>query len=186
MFKKLLALALLALFLTSCAPPKPADFSAEVVVKAQGLTQKSKFYYSNDKWRYESNAMGQKSIVIYRKDKNLTWILMPTQKMYMEQKLQNEQMIGVTSQVPGEVKKEKLGKETINGIECIKYKITYENKNAKVKNSVYQWTSKNNIVIKSQAADGSWVMEYKNIKYGKSPASLFELPSDYKKFKMPY
>jgi len=186
MNKKIFALCLLLSLVVGCAPTKPKDFSADVILKAKGISQKSKFYFSNNKWRIDSNVMGQKSAVIFRQDKNLTWFLMPAQKMYMEQKLTKQQSLGVTNKVPGETKREKLGQETVNGVACTKYKITYKNNADQKENSISQWISQDNIVIRSQAEDKSWVMDYKNIKYAPQPAQLFELPKDYGKFKLPY
>jgi hypothetical protein len=44
-----------------------------------------------------------------------------------------------------------------------------------------EWRSKalHGLVLKSQDEDGEWVAEYKNIKVGNQPASLFELPNGY-------
>jgi hypothetical protein len=39
--------------------------------------------------------------------------------------------------------------------------------------------------VKMAAVDGSWTMEYKNIKLGSQPASLFELPPGYNKMAVP-
>jgi hypothetical protein len=67
---------------------------------------------------------------------------------------------------------------------CDKYQITQDVGGRKT--VIYQWISKDYLFpIKSAAADGSWSTEFKNFKPGKQPASLFELPAGYKKFKVP-
>jgi hypothetical protein len=52
--------------------------------------------------------------------------------------------------------------------------------NGRVYKSV-EWRSKalHGLVVKSQDVDGGWSAEYKNIKFGDQPASLFELPAGY-------
>lgn len=48
---------------------------------------------------------------------------------------------------------------------------------------MFQWVAPGIIIpIKTVAADNSWVTEYKNIKKGRQPVWLFEIPKGYKKF----
>ncbi len=174
----------LLLVIIGCAAPGGKSFSADVVSKAVGMTQSGKIYFGGNKWRMESSARGMKSIAIYRADKKLMWLLMPQQKMYMEQKLTEEQMMGYAEKLPGEIERVRVGQERISGIMCDKYKITY--KLAGTNEIVaYQWLSRDGIPIKSAAGDGSWYVVYKNVKIGGQPASLFELPQGYKKWEMP-
>jgi hypothetical protein len=39
--------------------------------------------------------------------------------------------------------------------------------------------------LKTQAEDGSWIMEYRNIRQEAPSASLFEIPQGYQKLAMP-
>jgi hypothetical protein len=56
----------------------------------------------------------------------------------------------------------------------------------KEKTAVYQWfLDENEFPVKTAAIDNSWSHEYKNIKQGKQPEELFEVPAGYKKFSMP-
>jgi hypothetical protein len=110
---------------------------------------------------------------------------MPQQKMYMVQKLDPKQVVSMSGRVPGEIKREKMGSEKVNGIMCDKYKVTYKPADKAPEMSVFQWMSKDNMPIKSAAIDGSWSSEMKNVKIGAQPAKLFELPDGYKKFELP-
>lgn len=190
MIKKLvcfnLVAALLVFGMVSCGKPAVTkEFSADNISKAGGVTSSSKFYFGKDKWRMETEAMGVKSITIVRSDKNVMWILMPQTKMYMERELSQEQMVGKAQKLPGEIERKKIGTEKVSGIVCDKYEIVYKLEGAAETTVVYQWLSKDNIPMKTASPDGSWYSVNKNIKIGKQPASLFELPSGYKKFKMP-
>ena len=184
-FAASLGLAMLAIGIFGCSPAGPKEFSADSVSKYQGKRMESKMYFGKGKWRFESSAFGQKNITIVRKDNNTVWVVMPQQKMYMEQKLDPKQLVSLSGSVPGEIKREKLGSENINGVSCDKYKITYRPQEKAPEASLYQWLSKDQLPMKSEALDGSWTTELKNVKLGQQPDSLFELPAGYKLFKLP-
>ena len=75
-----------------------------------------------------------------------------------------------------------LGTEIIEGYECNKTEITYKNK---LVGKVAQWIStKLGYALRTESKQGfkTSVTELKNIKEGRQPDPLFELPSDYTKF----
>ncbi|MBU0671910.1 MAG: DUF4412 domain-containing protein [Candidatus Margulisbacteria bacterium] len=183
----LLVLSVLVIGILGCAtkPGVPKQFSAENVMKAGERTMTSILYFGGDKWRVESQVFGQNSIVIVRTDKKVMWNLMPDKKMYMEMKLDPKQAISNGMKFPGEIKRKKVGSGQVNGIACDKYEITYKPNEKSPEASVYQWLSKDNVPVKTTAIDGSWSSEYKNIKVGRQPDPLFNLPAGYKKFAMP-
>ena len=183
MLKKVLCFSVLFFFVLMGAV-MAMDFSADTLMKSKGQPDRTaKMFMSNDKWRIESNQGGKPFLAIYRGDKKLVWMVMPDQKMYMENKFKPEDMVRVGGKTPGEIDRKNLGKETINGISCDKYLITYKTNNSV--NKLYQWISGDKMPIKTAALDGSWSSEMKNINKGNQPASLFELPAGYKKFAIP-
>lgn len=172
--------------IVGCAPTAVTkEYSADSVVKAGGRTLSGKMYFGENKWRTEYTQYGKKMISIIRADKGIMWILMPGQKTYMEQKVGAKELQGMTEKMPGEIERKKVGKEKVSGILCDKYKITFKITERAKPSTLYQWLSSDKIPVKSAAADGSWYTQLKNIKRGKQPASLFELPAGYKKFVMP-
>ncbi len=172
--------------IVGCAPGGVTkDFSADSVAKFGGQRMSGKIYFAGDKWRFEGTREGQKFITIVRTDKNVMWMLMPSQKMYMQFKVDPDQLLGKTDKMPGEIERKKVASETVNGIPCDKYKVAYKLTEKAKPMSAYLWLSRDKIAVKSAAIDGSWSSEYKNIKRGKQPASLFELPAGYKKFEIP-
>lgn len=181
--KRTVLFTCLTLFLmTACA--FAIEFSADQVVNAKGMGSiKAKINFTENKWRTEADIAGNHTISIIRPDKNVTWVLMPDDKMYMENKIDPSQRIATAKKMAGEIKREKLGKENIGGISCDKYIITYREgtKNA----SVYLWLSSDGIPVKSEAADGSWSSQMKNIVKGPQAASLFEVPAGYTKMSAP-
>jgi len=116
-------------------------------------------------------------------DKKVVLILMPEQKMYMEQVFDPSKAMASSEKVEGEIERAPLGKDTVNGRAADKYKVTYQIEGSK--SEMFQWIeSGSNLPVKSAAVDGSWSVEYMNIKTGPQPDSLFEVPADYEKFSM--
>lgn len=178
MLKKLLfvpILTVLALVSVSLA----ADFSVDQIISGKGMPNiSSKIFISGDKIRVESSSGRISSIVITRPDKKVSWTLIPNQRMYMEAKIDPRHAVTTGYKMPGE-KREKIGKETVNGINCDKFRVTYKNK--AVSPSVFLWLSPDGIPVKVQAADKSWTSEMKNIKKGAQSPYLFEIPLGYSK-----
>lgn len=165
-----------------CSAPVAKDFSADFVSKSGPVSLKGKMFFAKDKFRME-NAQ---AVTISRMDKKIVWTLMPGQNMYMEQQITEENTKGVSQKMKGEMNREKIGTEMVNGVKADKYKITY--KTGTKTDSILQWIASGlEMPVKTSSVDGKWSMELKNIKFGSQPDSLFELPNGCKKFsyKMP-
>ena len=168
--------------LPAWAAEKKTEYSALQKYTEKGKIVEGMIYVGQDKKRMEMDGAAQ----IFRFDKGVIWILMPARNMYMEQSIKN---------VPGWkeelkiLKKEKVGKETINGIKTTHYKTVGENSQGK-KFAGESWLSDEGIAIRNdmQADDGSGIIirtELKDLKIGKQDDSLFEVPAGYIKFAMP-
>jgi Domain of unknown function (DUF4412) len=82
-------------------------------------------------------------------------------------------------------KMKKVGSDTIDGYACDKYETTMDHQGKSMK--VYTWVATDlGVPIKVVSEDGSFSMEYKDIKPGEVADSLFEAPQGYKKMKMPF
>lgn len=176
-----------AIFLTSvlalAAAAAVQEFSADVVTKTKGQTINSKMNYGGDKWRLETTAGGKKTISIVRSDKKVVWMVMPEQRLYLEQKMQPEHQRGMTAKQNGEVSRKKIGRESVNGIAADKYEVTY--KNGRKTEKMHQWISDDKWPVKSAAVDGSWSTEFKNVSKGDQPDVLFSVPAGYNKMSLP-
>ncbi|MDA8169302.1 MAG: DUF4412 domain-containing protein [Nitrospiraceae bacterium] len=151
------------------------DFSADMVTIAKGHETTGKIFLSGKKARMET---GQ-AVTISRMDKMLAWILMPDEKMYIEQPLRPQNAVS-SEKMPGEVERKFLGSETVEGRRTKKYRITYALKGEK--SVVYAWIdNKLGVPVKTTSEDGSWTVLYRDIKTGKQPSGLFEVPAGYKK-----
>jgi hypothetical protein len=156
------------------------EFSADMVSTTKAGTVTGKIYVSPDKTRVEMS----KSISISRIDKKVVWVLMPEQKMYSESQLKPEQMASATpDKMPGEVERTLIGPEKLDGKNVLKYKITYTEKKKKV--VLWQWVlADTSFPVKTASEDGSWTTEFKNLKTGKQPESLFTIPEGYQLMSM--
>jgi hypothetical protein len=163
-----------------------AEFSATMITKAGGMEIPGKVYVKGDKMRNEIQASGQPIINIMRPDKKLVWIIMPQQKAYMEMPINQgtqQQMMTLTEKQKAKMKK--VGSETIDGYACEKYETTMNHQGKSMK--VYTWIPADlGVPIKVVAEDGSFSMEYKDIKPGQLADSEFEPPQGYQKMKMPF
>jgi outer membrane lipoprotein-sorting protein len=190
---KIIASTLL-LFLAVCAgaraevqaPPFewPKQYSAELVVTSQANTAvktNTKIFVDGPKTRTEMEVNGMKSIAIMLTDKKVMYSIMPTQKMYFEMPLTDS---GTPAQVDETAKWEPLGSETLNGQECLKYKVTSTVKDHTT--TMIYWIAKaDKLPVRMATEDGQMVTDWTNFKKGAQNAALFELPTDYKKMSMP-
>lgn len=199
MFKKILSIVLFGVFLLSVTA-SALDYSADIInVTIDGKEKdvsKGKGYFSKDKWRSEAETdEGEKAITIFRYDKEVMWILMPEEKMYMEQKIPMEKIIEALSERMKELQEEKkikvyrkvVGKEKISGILCNKVKITTKDLTEKKPQtySMYQWISVKHkeLIMKTAFEDGAYT-QLENVEFKEQPAYLFEVPKGYKKYSM--
>ena len=195
MYKRMVWVSLFlvsVLVMAGCAPTVSKGYSADYVFKSAGMTMRGKMYFAGDKWRTETKGAirgtpgyGKPVISIARADKKVIWIIMPDQKMYMEREMDVAELRSYMVKMPGETERKKVGSEKVSGIMCDKYKVTFKYGEGMRPETMYQWLSRDNIPVKTVAADGSWSSVYTNIKRGRQPASLFELPAGYKKWEMP-
>lgn len=156
------------------------EFSADMVSKANGSVVSGKMFVSQEKVRMEMAGM----ISITRIDKKTVYVIMPDQRMYMEQPFSPEKVAGATEKMPGEIKREYLGSESLNGRDSKKYKVSYEVEGRT--STVLQWIDdQSGIPVKTSSVDGSWSTELKNLRVASQDASLFETPEGYVKFAMP-
>jgi len=182
MFKNIVVLILQVMLVLGAAAGE-LEFSADVQTTVKGVTTGSKMSFGGDKWRLETTAAGKTTVSIARQDRKLVWVLLPEQQLYMEQKMKPEQQRGLTQRMAGELKRQKLGSETVNGMVCDKYEVTY--KEGAKRSKLYQWMSADGWPVRSAALDGSWRTEFNNIKKGAQPAALFEVPAGYNLINVP-
>jgi len=161
-------------FLLPLGSAQAADFSAEVVNTNQGQTTRAKIFIQTDKIRMETP--GTEEYTILRSDRKVIWIVIPEEKTYIE--IQSPHVRGAEVKMKGELKREYLSSETVNGYATQKYEVHYLDKDTVHK--AHQWVASDlNYPIKISALDGSWSTEYRNIRVGPQADSLFEIPEGF-------
>lgn len=155
------------------------NFSADMVTQMEGRTMQVKTYVSGDKIRTEMAG----AIQITRLDRNVMYVMMPAEKMYMEQPIDPQAFTQAGRDVPGELSRTVVGPDTVEGRPTTQYLVTYEANHSR--QSMHQWLDDSGRIAKVASVDGRWSTTYRNLKEGPQPASLFEVPSDYQKMEMP-
>jgi hypothetical protein len=177
------------------------EFSAEIVdTQKADNPNRAKIYMAKDKLRIEPTAgtmgKGPGGAVIMNLATQTTTVLMDQQHMYMEMPAQVAiQRIAYNFFRTGDVENacsdwaqsvknkggscHKVGSDTVNGRSTVKY----EGTNANGESSTFWIDPKLRFPVKWQGKNNGG--ELRDIQEGTQPASLFEIPSDYKKFEMP-
>jgi len=183
-------LVVVILFLTVPAlsvSSNAADFSADMINKSPMGNIEGKMFFKGGNFRQEMMMGGQKQITIFRKDKQVVWVLMPAQMMYMEMQAGSRQNMAQVDpdQIDKLGGKKCLGKEKVNGYMCSKYRYTFHDKSSGT--AIYWISDKLNFPVKmqTQGTSGSMSMEYRNIQEKTVPASLFDIPGGFQKMSMP-
>lgn len=178
-------LIVIVFFCVTLSIAQPREFSALIVTKSARMTQSMRMYFKEKKSRME--MQGNSRYNILREDKQVMWMVMPDEKKYMEmpfKPFKPQEKPQIEKKIMGEVSRAEIGAEVIDGHPTKKYEITY--KSGDRTDKMYQWLATDlNFPIKTAAIDGSWSTEFKDIKIGHQPDSLFEPPAGYEKVTMP-
>ncbi len=150
-----------------------------MVSRSGGQTIEARIVVKDQKTRLEMPQM----ILIQRGDLNVSWMIMVEQRMYSEQAFDPKVLAQTDKRVAGEMEREGLGKDPVNGQSADKFKVTYSVQGQT--QSVFQWIGSQGVPLKVEAVDGSWSVEYRNVKMGGIDDSLFEVPADYQKLAVP-
>ncbi len=151
------------------------------LTSSQG-TVTMKEYYAPQKQRMEMSGPTGDVVLINRRDKNGSWLLMPEMKMFMEiPSKQFQQQTGSHAKV---IENKKVGSETLDGHKVDKYRTIVEDADGG-RGEGYYWITQDGIPLKMEMdliQDGKkqhMVTELKKLKIGAQPATLFEVPAGY-------
>lgn len=181
MKKTVLTLTSLALLLAFAGTVHALEFSADVVSTSKDGAMRGKAYVTDNAARIEMPGMGAS---ITRMDARKVIVIMDSERMYMEQPFDPRTAASMRDKVEGEVERTLLGAETIDGRPTKKYSVITESMGRR--EDMLQWIDDaTGIPLKTSAANGEWMVEYKNLKTGPQDPELFEVPAGYKKFSVP-
>ena len=191
----ILGMLLVGTAASATALPRPTvPYVADVTMDMSGhgsghqkMEVKGKVYMDGDMERRETSVMGRTSVVITRRDKNVTWVLMPERSVYVEHPIGGKYDDPYASWNKAGVTLTKVGEEKLNGVEATKYRAEAKASDGHM-DTGFVWLTKENIPVRLEAnvkgQESKLVVNYTNIKTGKQDASLFEVPTGYHKMDM--
>ncbi|MFH1079863.1 MAG: DUF4412 domain-containing protein [Pseudomonadota bacterium] len=169
-----------ALLFSTQAVAAGVQFSADMIQKAGGKTNKMRYYQGDQKLRMEMKGEdGQAAASIIDLKTRRMLQLIPEEKMYMELPMGGDVATWAANEKPQDeyYDMKLVGTETVNGYVCDKYNLIPKKQGLE---KATTWISKKlGYPIKTVSTNHS--MELTNIKEGTQPASLFEVPRGYQK-----
>jgi len=166
-----------------------AEYSADSKMETEEGTMQQHVNVTPTKERREMlTGEGDGGIMIFRFDTKQLLILMPSEKMYMEQSIASKQG---QREDPSQWTYEDtaMGEETLNGVKVTKYKTIATSTDGK-KYGGFSWRTKEGINLKQDLLykEGNekkrMLTELSNLKIGKQDPALFEVPEGFTKFDM--
>jgi hypothetical protein len=168
-----------------------AEYSADEMIQNEEGTIQQKVFVTPTKERKELlTGAGDGAVQIYRYDTKVMWMLMPSEKMYMEHSMAGPRRQGQgtdTSQWTYE--DTAMGEETLNGIRVTKYKTIATSTDGK-KYGGFSWRTTEGINVKQDLLykEGNdkkrMLTELSNLRIGRQDPALFEIPEGFTKLDM--
>lgn len=166
--------------------PLSVEYSADYVFETAEMAQAGKVYAAPGKERREGSAEGMTTVTIRRDDLGKFYMLMPSERMYMEFSAGESDPSGARADDPGDyaVDMTELGPEELEGMRTVKYKVVMTDKDGS-KMGGFWWITADGIPVKMDMLaieEGSKVrlkQALSNIVIGPQPADLFEVPPGY-------
>lgn len=154
------------------------EFSADQITRVNGRSHKANIYYRDEMWRLEHHELGPVNVTIVRKDKQVMWLLLSRMKHFKTIPYDPEQAPKVRERLEGEVAREEIGTETLDGHPTTLFQVTVRRGGRE--DVYYQWLATDiKFPLKLAKKDGSWVVEYKHVKLRSLSDYLFQLPVNF-------
>jgi hypothetical protein len=177
-----LSIRLLLIWLVSIATgsvPEPAtalDFSAERIVKSGESVVTAHVNAKDDRWRFEyAQPQRGASIMIVRMDKQHSWLILSKRRQYLEVPIVAGHILAVTENMDGEVSREFVGDETLNGHPTELFEVTVAEQGET--RQYYRWVTKaERFPLKTVSKQGKWSEEFRRVIFTEQSPFLFELP----------
>jgi len=154
------------------------EFSADQITNTNGHSRKANIYYRDDRWRLEHHDLNPVNVTIVRKDKQIMWLLLSRMRHFKTVPYDPDQAPKVHEKLDGEVKREEIGTETLDGHPTTLYQVTVQEANRE--DVYYQWLATDiRFPLKLARKDGSWQVEYRHVKLRPVSDFLFQLPVNF-------
>ena len=177
-----ISIRLLLIWLVSMATgnvPEPAtalDFSAERIVKNGESVVTAHVNAKDDRWRFEfSHPQRGASVIIVRADRGTAWLIFSKRRLYLEEPIASDHRLSVHETMEGEVSREFVGHETLNGYPTELFEVTVAESGQTRR--YYRWvTTVQRFPLKTVSKQGKWSEEFRRVIFTEQSPFLFELP----------
>jgi hypothetical protein len=152
------------------------DFSAERIVKSGKSVVTAHVNAKDDRWRFEyAQPQRGASILIVRTDLGTAWLILSKRRLYLEEPIANEHRLPVSEKMDGEISRELVGDETLNGYPTELFEVTVA-ENGETR-QYYRWVTKaQRFPLKTVSKEGTWSEEFRRVVFTEQSRFLFELP----------
>ena len=164
---------------TWAVPVSAFEFSAQRIAKDDGKMVSAHVNAREDRWRFEyAEPQDGAMAAIIRLDKQAVWLILSKRRMYMEVPIGPEYLLLVSEKMDGEVARELIGKEELNGFPTELFEVTVMTKGES--KQYYQWvTQAQRFPIKTVSKRGDWSVEYRHVVFTKQSSLFFETHRGY-------
>lgn len=152
------------------------DFSAERIVKNEQSSVTAHVNAKDDRWRFEfTYPQRGASVIIVRMDYRTSWLILSKRRQYLEVPVEKDHRLVVSETMEGEVSREFIGDETLNGYPTELFEVTVAENG--VTRQYYRWVTKvQRFPVKTVSKQGRWSEEFRRLIFTEQSPFLFELP----------
>ncbi len=113
--------------------------------------------------------------MIVRMDKQHSWLILSKRRQYLEVPIVADHILTVTERMEGEVSREFVGDETLNGYPTELFEVTLAEGGHT--QQYYRWVTKSErFPLKTVSKQGTWSEEFRRVIFTEQSPFLFELP----------
>lgn len=166
-----------AILISSPTPQAAAlDFSAEWIVKSGKAVVRAHVNAKADRWRFEfAQPQGGASIIIVRKDRNASWLILSKRRQYAEVPIARNHLLQMSETMEGELSREYIGAQILNGHPTELFEVTVS-ENGGLRH-YFQWiTTAQRFPVKTVSKEDNWSEEFQRLMFVEQSTFLFELP----------
>jgi len=171
-------LALLAIIIANAAVASTSafEFSADRTMQQQGQEIVANVRAKGDRWRFEyAKPQAGAMVSIVRQDRQSAWLILSQRQVFVEVPIEPVHMLFVSERMEGEVNRELVGTEELNGYPTELFEVTTI-VNGRPR-QFYQWVTRNErFSMKTISKAGDWSLEYRNVRFTRQSDRFFEPP----------
>lgn len=152
------------------------DFSGDRIVKRGKSVVTAHVNAKDDRWRFEF-LIPQRgaSVIIVRVDRGTAWLIFSKRRLYLEEPIANDYRLEVSEKMPGEISREFVGDEMLNGYPTELFEVTVAEEGET--RQYYRWVTKvQRFPMKTVSKQGEWSEEFRRLVFTEQSRFLFELP----------